>query len=363
MAVAVTFGHSWASAVFYNFSALEHQVTGTKDWDHSHDVPWDKMDFKKGWVEREKLSVVVAFDIHDDRISILKNSKVMKSHKLCDIAKVEIDPNDSRRFRLEFDNTKTMFEEMDKDDSGALDAKEVAALCKDMGRKMTKEDLAAAMAEMDEDGGGEVEFEEFSHWWAKNKPAEGIKGKKSKGNYADYTVLLEVFNKFDANILKELVLHSREHNGSIASLDDSFPKQTLHHGLLQVKTKNGFERKYCVLVKWKLYCYDDWHSKNIGLSLSLMGLDVQPDPKNKKLIMLDTHPIFTYLKASDEEERDFWVEMMREAADMSMGGESVTRGTGGMEWGSFDELINKLYGKRHNTPPINTRCVSLITIN
>ena len=94
-----------------------------------------------------------------------------------------------------------------------------------------------------------------------------------------------------------------------------------------------------------------------------MGLDVQPDPKNKKLIMLDTHPIFTYLKASDEEERDFWVEMMREAADMSMGGESVTRGTGGMEWGSFDELINKLYGKRHNTPPINTRCVSLITIN
>ena len=61
---------------------------------------------------------------------------------------------------------------------------------------------------------------------------------------------------------------------------------------------------------------------------------------------------------ADEEERDFWVEMMREAADMSMGGGEGGESTGGMEWASFDELINKLYGKRHNTPHPSTLAVS-----
>ena len=46
-----------------------------------------------------------------------------------------------------------------------LDAREVAALCKAMGKKLSKEGLQAAMQEMDGDGSGEVDFEEFERWY------------------------------------------------------------------------------------------------------------------------------------------------------------------------------------------------------
>ncbi len=45
---------------------------------------------------------------------------------------------------------------MDADKSGKLDADEVANLCKQMGKKLNDKGLVAAMAEMDEDGSGEV---------------------------------------------------------------------------------------------------------------------------------------------------------------------------------------------------------------
>ena len=46
--------------------------------------------------------------------------------------------------------------QMDADNSGRLDADEVATLCKQMGKKLNDKGLQAAMADMDEDGSGEV---------------------------------------------------------------------------------------------------------------------------------------------------------------------------------------------------------------
>ena len=66
------------------------------------------------------------------------------------------------------DTARSMFDEFDKDDSGELDGKEVQKLCKKMGVKLSKKGLAAAMAEMDEDGSGEVGFDEFNLWWSGN---------------------------------------------------------------------------------------------------------------------------------------------------------------------------------------------------
>lgn len=45
---------------------------------------------------------------------------------------------------------------MDADNSGKLDADEVAKLCKSMGKKLNQKGLQAAMADMDADGSGEV---------------------------------------------------------------------------------------------------------------------------------------------------------------------------------------------------------------
>ena len=62
-------------------------------------------------------------------------------------------------------DAKTMFFEYDKDKSGYLDLQEVEELCKAMGKKLNKKDLEAAHTAMDDDGSGQIEFDEFERWW------------------------------------------------------------------------------------------------------------------------------------------------------------------------------------------------------
>ena len=54
----------------------------------------------------------------------------------------------------------------------------VRALARRMGKRLSKKELAAAMAEMDEDGSGEVDFSEFAAWWraAAVKKGHGVFG-------------------------------------------------------------------------------------------------------------------------------------------------------------------------------------------
>jgi hypothetical protein len=65
-------------------------------------------------------------------------------------------------------DARTLFDELDADGSGFLDSGEVEELCKQMGRKLGKKELAKAMAEIDADGNDEVSFSEFEAWWALN---------------------------------------------------------------------------------------------------------------------------------------------------------------------------------------------------
>jgi hypothetical protein len=57
------------------------------------------------------------------------------------------------------------FAALDADSSGFLDAEELAQLLKELGRHVTDKAVARALADMDEDGNGEVSFEEFEAWW------------------------------------------------------------------------------------------------------------------------------------------------------------------------------------------------------
>ena len=91
-------------------------------------------------------------------------------------------------------DSQTMFSLMDEDGSGSLDIEEITLcappppappaaprtrwslltdnrpppparrLCKQMGKKLNKKQLEAAMASMDSDGSGQVEFDEFDTW-------------------------------------------------------------------------------------------------------------------------------------------------------------------------------------------------------
>ena len=80
-------------------------------------------------------------------------------------------------------SARVMFQEMDADRSGALDANEVTELCKQMGlKKMKLETVEATMAQMDSGGDGRVTFPEFDAWWcahggkkaAERKPLKAI---------------------------------------------------------------------------------------------------------------------------------------------------------------------------------------------
>lgn len=60
---------------------------------------------------------------------------------------------------------------------------EIAMLAVELGAPMTDEEVAAAMAEMDTDGGGDVDWEEFLFWWKdqQSKPP----GQSSAFKFAD----------------------------------------------------------------------------------------------------------------------------------------------------------------------------------
>ena len=61
------------------------------------------------------------------------------------------------------------FDLTDADNSGELDAEELVQLYQSArGEKLKKKDLKAAMAEMDTDGGGTIDFAEFEMWWSNN---------------------------------------------------------------------------------------------------------------------------------------------------------------------------------------------------
>eukprot|EP01045_Picozoa_sp_COSAG04_P003363 COSAG04_NODE_136_length_23756_cov_16.820645_10_plen_510_part_00 len=73
-----------------------------------------------------------------------------------------------REFAMKFDPTehalRRLFNDIDEDGGGTLDADEIWRLCRDMGAELDARELKEAMREMDADGSGEVDFEEFHGW-------------------------------------------------------------------------------------------------------------------------------------------------------------------------------------------------------
>eukprot|EP00565_Helicotheca_tamesis_P007886 CAMPEP_0185724060 /NCGR_PEP_ID=MMETSP1171-20130828/663_1 /TAXON_ID=374046 /ORGANISM="Helicotheca tamensis, Strain CCMP826" /LENGTH=149 /DNA_ID=CAMNT_0028391835 /DNA_START=108 /DNA_END=557 /DNA_ORIENTATION=- len=53
------------------------------------------------------------------------------------------------------------FNVFDKDGSGAISRQELQSLMQKLGQNLSKEELDAMMSEVDEDGNGEIDFEEF----------------------------------------------------------------------------------------------------------------------------------------------------------------------------------------------------------
>jgi len=60
---------------------------------------------------------------------------------------------------------RTLFDEIDADCSGELERHEIRSLVTRLGQDASEQDVDAAMAAMDKDGDGVVDFDEFCGWW------------------------------------------------------------------------------------------------------------------------------------------------------------------------------------------------------
>ena len=95
---------------------------------------------------------------------------------------------------------KALFHIVDIDGSGELDREEVAQLSKDMGAVLSEEELDGAMSEMDGDGSGEVDFDEFREWFF---GAGKSKWKQMLEEYAPWQLALAPPEKTADEIKKE----------------------------------------------------------------------------------------------------------------------------------------------------------------
>jgi len=76
---------------------------------------------------------------------------------------------------------KLFFSRYDTSGDGNIDMSEFAALCADMGRTFTDADLALTMHSLDENGDGELSYDEFKWWWDNDMSDAAIQ-EKALGN-------------------------------------------------------------------------------------------------------------------------------------------------------------------------------------
>jgi Ca2+-binding EF-hand superfamily protein len=62
---------------------------------------------------------------------------------------------------------KLLFQKYDTDGNGVMDASELGNFIKkDLGYKISEEELQKVLGVLDKDGSGQLEFEEVCKWWS-----------------------------------------------------------------------------------------------------------------------------------------------------------------------------------------------------
>ncbi len=64
---------------------------------------------------------------------------------------------------------KGVFDKFDKDQNGAIDREEFTEFLSAIGKPMGAEQIARGFAEIDVDGSGVIEFDEFVDWYESRK--------------------------------------------------------------------------------------------------------------------------------------------------------------------------------------------------
>jgi hypothetical protein len=86
---------------------------------------------------------------------------------------------------IRLQTSRKMFDSVDADKSGFIEADEFQRLCRKLDATMTQNDIQLAMKLLDESGDGVISFEEFSAWWAAGDPAANLAQLRSAVSAAD----------------------------------------------------------------------------------------------------------------------------------------------------------------------------------
>jgi hypothetical protein len=81
-----------------------------------------------------------------------------------------VDRTPAERDAAEESELRQLWARVDLDSSGLLDHREVRKLMSDMGKQLSDDQFTRAMADIDSDGSGEVDFTEFLQWWQMQDP-------------------------------------------------------------------------------------------------------------------------------------------------------------------------------------------------
>jgi|EP01049_Picozoa_sp_SAG25_P003792 calmodulin len=144
--------------------------------------------------------------MHQAGKRIMREQRVLAGESAVAQAKV------GKLAKADTQSLRRLFEQLDKDRSGTLNADEVLHLAAAGGRRLSKRQVKNAMAEMDVDGSGEVDFDEFERWWDNGviHPAQGTDVFRRVTAQLDcrFANYRDVFRKFDEN--KDGTLDQRE---------------------------------------------------------------------------------------------------------------------------------------------------------
>ena len=89
---------------------------------------------------------------------------------------------------------RNLFDHYDCSGSGRLERDELFTLCYDKGMYLSDAEMDVAMAAMDGDASGSVEFDEFATWWAQD---DGAFARLHADNSHSLSAAIKVFREYD----------------------------------------------------------------------------------------------------------------------------------------------------------------------
>jgi hypothetical protein len=138
------------------------------------------------------------------------------------------------------------FVQLDVDGSGTLDEDELGSLLSEMGVKLSRGQMQKAMAKMDGDNSGEVEFDEFAQWWREYQNPD--KQKSFFSFFEDPSPDELAAQEYKAKVskaAKEVAQHAKKkRKGRLGKLEDGLWP---HHWLWAVYFVTGFFILFCGL--------------------------------------------------------------------------------------------------------------------